>query len=115
MKVDLTAALAGVTGHWRPERVAGYNGNDVMVVKVKGEFPFHLHEDSDDFFLILKGEVLMDIEGAPTETLRAGDLFVVPKGVTHRPRAPQEAEILLIEPAGLVDTNEAERREIGAR
>ncbi|MEM7489677.1 MAG: cupin domain-containing protein [Pseudomonadota bacterium] len=115
MKVDLTAALAQVADHWRPRRVAGYNGNDVMVVKVKGEFPFHLHEDSDDFFLILKGEVLMDIEGAPTETLGPGDLFVVPAGITHRPRAPEEAHLLLIEPAGLVETNDAERREIGAR
>ncbi|WGH79696.1 cupin domain-containing protein [Jannaschia ovalis] len=115
MKVDLNAALADVTAHWRPLRVAGYNGNDVMVVKVKGAFPFHLHEDSDDFFLVLKGEILMDIEDGPTETLRAGDLFVVPAGVTHRPRAPEEAEILLIEPAGLVATNEPQRREIGAR
>ncbi len=115
MKVDLGAALDGVTQHWSPLKVTRYNGNDVMVVKVQGEFPFHLHEDSDDFFLILKGEVLMDIEGAPTETLRAGDLFVVPRGVTHRPRAAEEAEILLIEPAGLVETNDAERRQIGAR
>lgn len=109
MKVDLAEALAAVTEHWAPRTVATCNGSEVMVVRVQGEFPFHVHEDSDDFFLILRGEVHLDIEGAETQVCGPGQLCVVPKGRRHRPRAPEEAEILLIEPIGLRETNAGDR------
>ena len=111
MKIDLDERLATVTGYWAPERVATYNDNEVMVVRIKGEFPFHVHEDSDDFFLILRGEVHMDVEGGETRVCGPGQLCIVPKGTTHRPRAPEEAEILLIEPLGLRETNDGHRIE----
>nr|WP_281494067.1 cupin domain-containing protein [Jannaschia sp. S6380] len=101
--------LAAIAEHWAPERVATYNDNEVMVVKLRGEFPFHIHEDSDDFFLILKGEVHIDIEGEVTQVCGPGQLCVIPRGRRHRPRAPEEAEILLIEPLGLRATNDADR------
>ncbi|KIC09483.1 mannose-6-phosphate isomerase [Leisingera sp. ANG-M1] len=98
--VNLAEKLAMFSSHWDPHVVADYNGNDVMVVKFQGEFPFHVHPDTDDFFLVLEGEMVMEIEGQPPQTVRQGELFVVPKGVTHRPRAAQECKVLLIEPKG---------------
>ncbi len=109
MKVTLADRLAEIATHWDPQRIATYNDNEVMVVKVRGEFPFHVHADSDDFFLILKGNVLIDIEGEETQVCGAGDLCVIPAGKTHRPRAEAEAEILLIEPLGLRATNDGDR------
>lgn len=107
MKVTLSDKLAQITTQWDPHVVADYNGNDVMVVKVTGAFDFHRHEDSDDFFLILRGEVTMDYEDGPSETLRPGDICVVPAGRMHRPRARTEAEVLLIEPKGMPNTGDA--------
>mgnify|MGYP002700228988 CR=1 FL=1 len=105
--INLTDKLSKISTHWDPHVVADYNDNDVMVVKFAGEFPFHLHEDTDDFFLVLKGEMTMDIEDT-NHTVSAGELFVVPRGVTHRPRATEECHVLLIEPKGTPNTgNEA--------
>jgi mannose-6-phosphate isomerase-like protein (cupin superfamily) len=103
--ITLTDKLSRITTHWDPHVVADYNGNDVMVVKFQGEFPFHHHSDTDDFFLVIAGEVLLDVEDV-THTLRPGDLFVVPAGVTHRPRAVAEAQVLLIEPKGTPNTGD---------
>jgi mannose-6-phosphate isomerase-like protein (cupin superfamily) len=100
MKVNLAEKLAQFSTHWDPHVVANYNENDVMVVKFQGEFPFHHHANTDDFFFVLAGEMIMDIDGQPSQTLKTGDLFVVPKGVTHRPRSEQECKVLLIEPKG---------------
>jgi mannose-6-phosphate isomerase-like protein (cupin superfamily) len=85
--------------------VADYNDNEIMVVKFKGEFPFHHHPDTDDFFLVIEGEVILDVEDT-SHILGPGELFVVPKGVTHRPRAEAEAKVLLIEPKGTPNTGD---------
>lgn len=98
--VDLHAKLATFEGHWQPRTVAEYNGHDVMVVKVQGDYQWHAHPDTDDFFLVLKGQLLIDLEGGRTVRLEPGKLFVVPRGMQHRPRAPHEAHLLLIEPTG---------------
>ena len=105
MKVNLAEKLALFSTHWDPKVIAEYNGNDVMVVKFQGEFPFHSHADTDDFFLVLDGEVSLDIAGQ-TEVLGPGELLVVPKGVEHRPRAKKEAQVLLIEPQGTPNTGD---------
>lgn len=99
-RVNLAEKLALFSTHWDPKVVADYNGNDVMVVKFQGEFPYHLHETTDDFFLVLEGEMVMDIQGQDSEIVRAGELYIVPKGITHRPRAEKECKVLLIEPKG---------------
>ncbi|MFD0858787.1 cupin domain-containing protein [Roseovarius aquimarinus] len=103
-KINLAAKLAQFETHWDPKVVASYNGNDVMVVKFAGEFPFHSHADTDDFFLVLSGSVTMDYEGAESVTFGAGELVVVPAGQVHRPRADAEAHVLLIEPKGEPNT-----------
>ncbi|MBM7066390.1 cupin domain-containing protein [Actibacterium sp. 188UL27-1] len=106
-KVNLAEKLATFDEHWSPRIVADYNGNDIMVVKFQGDFPFHDHPDTDDFFLVIEGEVTLDVEDQ-THVLGPGELFVVPKGVRHRPRAEREAKVLLIEPAGTPNTGDAE-------
>ena len=104
--VNLAAKLALFDTRWDPHVVADFNGNDIMVVKVQGEFPLHSHPDTDDFFLVLEGEIELDV-GEETVVLKAGELFVVPAGVTHRPRAEREAKLLLIEPKGTPNTGDA--------
>lgn len=103
--INLAEKLSLFSTHWDPHVIADYNGNDVMVVKFQGAFPFHLHEDTDDFFLVLSGEMTMDIEDQ-SHTVTQGELFVVPKGITHRPRAENECKVLLIEPKGEPNTGD---------
>ena len=104
-KVDLAAKLASFAERWSPRIVASYNGNDVMVVKLEGAFVWHSHPETDDFFLVLSGEVDIEMRDR-TVTLGPGELFVVPAGVEHRPVARQEAHLLLIEPAGTPNTGD---------
>ena len=103
--INLAEKLARISTHWDPHVIADYNGNDIMVVKFQGEFPFHLHEDTDDFFLVLKGSMVMDLQDT-SHPVGTGEVFIVPKGVTHRPRAEAECEVLLIEPKGEPNTDE---------
>lgn len=107
--INLAQKLALFSNHWDPHVVSDYNSNDVMVVKFQGEFPFHKHDTTDDFFYVLEGEMVMDIEGAPSQTVKAGELFVVPKGVVHRPRALNEVKVLLIEPKGEPNSGDSDR------
>jgi mannose-6-phosphate isomerase-like protein (cupin superfamily) len=98
--IDLAAKLASFTEAWQPRTVSLFNGHDVMVAKLRGEYHWHVHEDSDDFFLVLSGKLEIDLEDGATVNLAPGQLYVVPKGVRHRPRAQEEAHIVLIEPTG---------------
>lgn len=107
--VNLAEKLSHFTTHWDPHVVADYNDNDVMVVKFQGEFPFHKHDTTDDFFLVLEGEMFMDIEGEEPRKVTAGEMFVVPKGVVHRPRAEGEVKVLLIEPKGEPNSGDSDR------
>ncbi len=105
--VNLAEKLASFSEHWSPRTVATFSDFDVMVVKVEGEFVWHSHENTDDFFMVLKGELEVDLPDR-TERVRAGELFVVPKGVRHRTAARNgEAELLLIEPTGTPNTGDA--------
>ncbi len=107
--INLAEKLAQFSTYWDPHVIADYNENDVMVVKFQGEFPFHLHENTDDFFLVLEGEMFMDIEGEEPQMIRTGEIFIVPKGVVHRPRAKDEVKVLLIEPKGEPNSGDADR------
>ena len=107
-KVNLEAKLATFAEHWSPRIVGTYNGNDIMVVRVEGEFTWHSHADTDDFFLVLAGELEIELRDR-TVTLGAGELFVVPRGVEHRPVARKgEVKLLLIEPTGTPNTGDPE-------
>ena len=106
-KINLETKLASLEDYWQPRTIAEVNGSDVMVVKAKGEFVWHKHDESDDFFLVLKGTLDIELRER-TVTLAPGELFVVPKGVEHRPVAREEVHLLLIEPTGTPNTGNAE-------
>ena len=103
--VNLEDKLARFSEHWSPRIVSQFNECDVMVVKALGEFNWHHHEDTDDFFLVLKGQLRIEMRDGDV-TLGPGELFVVPKGVEHRPVADQEVHLLLIEPKGVPNTGD---------
>src|SRR3954470_2285255 len=104
--VNLAEKLSTFSDHWAPRVVAGFNGHDVMVVKVKGEFRWHQHDDTDDFFLVLSGRITIRMHEGDV-SLGPGELFVVPKGVQHCPVADEEAHLLLIEPTGTPNTGDS--------
>jgi len=104
--IDLHDKLELFDDHWAPRTVAEYNGHDVMVVKVSGEYRWHAHPDTDDFFLVLKGRLHIDLPDG-TVTLGPGQMFIVPRGVQHRPWADEETHMLLIEPTGTPNSGDA--------
>jgi mannose-6-phosphate isomerase-like protein (cupin superfamily) len=105
-KVNLAEKLSTFTEHWSPRIVAHYNDSDIMVVRVEGEFVWHSHPDTDDFFLVIDGELDIELRDR-TVTLGPGELFVVPTGVEHRPVASRgEVKLMLIEPRGTPNTGD---------
>jgi len=105
-KVNLADKLRLFNEHWQPKIVGTVNDYDVRIVKVKGEFVWHKHDKTDDFFLVLEGRLIIQLRDRNVY-LEAGELFVVPRGIEHCPRADEEASVLLIEPAGTVNTGDA--------
>ncbi len=103
--VNLKEKLGTFSEHWSPKIVSDFNGHDVMVVKVKGKFNWHSHPDTDDFFLVLRGQITIKLRDQDIQ-LNEGEMFVVPKGVEHCPVAEDEAELLLIEPHGTPNTGD---------
>jgi mannose-6-phosphate isomerase-like protein (cupin superfamily) len=104
--INLAAKLATFADHWQPRTVARFNDCDVMVVKAQGEFVWHEHDDTDDFFLVLAGHLTIELRDRSVR-LGPGELFVVPRGVEHRPVATEEVHLLLIEPSGTPNTGDA--------
>jgi mannose-6-phosphate isomerase-like protein (cupin superfamily) len=105
--VNLAQKLATFSEHWQPRTVGLFNGHDLMVVKVEGEFRWHKHDDTDDFFLVLKGRLTIRLREGDV-TLGPGEMFVVPKGMEHCPVAEEEVHMLLIEPTGTPNTGDAQ-------
>ena len=104
--VNLAQKLSTFSEYFSPKIVADYNGNDVYLAKIKGEFVWHSHPDTDDFFLVLKGKLTIKLRDGDV-VLGPGELYVVPRGVEHCPVAEDEAHVLLIEPAGTPNTGDA--------
>ena len=104
--INLAEKLAQFSEHWAPRTVAQLNDYAVMVVKVKGEFVWHSHADTDDFFLVLKGRLTIRLRDREV-VLHPGDLFIVPRGIEHQPFAEEETHLLLIEPSGTPNTGDA--------
>jgi mannose-6-phosphate isomerase-like protein (cupin superfamily) len=101
--INLRDKAALLTAPWSPRVVAELNDYQFKVARVQGEFVWHDHADTDEAFLVLEGTLEIDLP-VGTVTLEQGDLYVVPRGVRHRPRARSEATILLVEPRGIVNT-----------
>lgn len=98
--INLESKLSQFSDHWSPRTVSEFNGHDIMVAKIKGEYHWHSHPDTDDFFLVLSGEVTLRIKNKKDIVLQPGEMFVVPVGVEHQPVCSEEAHILLIEKSG---------------
>lgn len=104
--VDLDDKFALFSEHWAPKLVARLNDYEVKVVRIKGDFVWHTHEDTDELFLVLEGELTIQLRDRDV-VLRPGQLFVVPRGVEHCPRADEEVRAVLLEPSGVVNTGDA--------
>ncbi|WP_159899789.1 cupin domain-containing protein [Salinirussus salinus] len=107
-QVTLSEAFEGFDEQWAPRVAAELNGQAVKLAKVEGEFVWHSHEDADELFLVVSGELDIEFRDREPATLGEGDLLVVPAGVEHRPVADEEAEILLFEPAETRNTGDVE-------
>ncbi len=103
--IRLNEKLGLFTDQWQPRVVAEMNDYQFKVVRIEGDFVWHDHKDTDETFLVLEGELRIDFRDGAV-TLQAGDLYVVPKGVEHKPYAEREVKMMLIEPRGVVNTGE---------
>ena len=104
--VDLSGKLDRISEHWAPKVVARMNDYEVKLVKVLGEFVWHSHEETDELFLVLSGELTIRLRDGEVR-LGAGQLYVVPRGVEHCPVAAGEVAAMLVEPEGVVNTGDA--------
>ena len=102
-KISLDEKFALFDEHWRPKIIAALNGQEVKIVKVKGEFPWHHHANEDEFFMVWKGEFRVEFRDRVV-TLGPGECVVVPRGTEHRTCADEEASILCFEPADTLNT-----------
>ncbi|GAA0663903.1 cupin domain-containing protein [Kitasatospora atroaurantiaca] len=105
-KVNLQDKLALFSEHWSPKTVGRLNDYEIKVVKIQGEFVWHTHDDTDELFLVLDGQLTIQLRDQDVE-LGPGEMFIVPRGVEHCPRATGEVAALLIEPQGVVNTGNA--------
>ncbi len=103
--INLQQKLSLLTEHWTPRVVAEMNNYQFKVVKLLGDFVWHQHKDTDETFLVIRGELRIDFRDESVH-VGAGELFVVPKGREHKPYAEQEVELMLIEPRGVLNTGE---------
>ncbi len=102
-KVNLTEKLSSFTDYWSPKIVGELNGQQVRLVKLKGEFVWHHHDHEDELFLVLKGQLTMRLRNRDV-VLNEGEFFIVPRGVEHLPIALEEVHVLLFEPAATLNT-----------
>lgn len=105
IKVNLAEKFSAFTEHWQPKLAGRVNETDIRLVKILGDFDWHSHAEEDEMFLVLKGELRMAFRDR-TETVRAGEFIIVPRGTEHRPGADEECEIMLIEPSSVVNTGD---------
>ena len=104
--INFQDKLARFGDHWAPKVVAQMNDYQLKLVKIRGEFVWHSHADTDEVFIVLDGRMRIELRDGVVD-LGPGEMFVVPKGVEHKPSAPDECRILLVEPNGVVNTGDA--------
>ncbi|KPJ63457.1 cupin [candidate division WOR-1 bacterium DG_54_3] len=103
--INFEEKLAKFSEYWSPKIVAQMNDYHFKLVKFQGDFVWHSHDDTDETFIVLDGEMTIDFHDGKVD-LKAGEMFVVPKGVEHKPLAEKECKILLVEPAGTTNTGD---------
>ena len=102
-KINLQQKLEKITEFWKPGIIGELNGQHIKLAKLKGEFISHQHENEDEMFLVLKGKLKIELPGKSVE-LNEGEMFIVPRGVEHRPVAEEEVHVMMFEPASTVNT-----------
>ena len=106
VKINLKKKLSKFSEHWSPRIIAEMNDYQFKLVKIKGDFVWHNHDDTDEVFIVLEGEMKIEFKNETVE-LKKGEMFVVPKGVEHKPYSEKECKIMLVEPKGVVNTGDA--------
>jgi mannose-6-phosphate isomerase-like protein (cupin superfamily) len=104
--IGLDEKLAKFSEHWSPKIIAQMNDYHFKLVKFQGDFVWHRHADTDEVFIALEGHMCIAFRDGKVD-LKAGEMFVVPKGVEHRPFAEKECKVMLIEPAGTINTGDS--------
>ena len=106
-KINIQEKLAKFSDHWSPKVVAEMNDYQFKLVKIQGDFVWHNHADTDEVFIVLEGSMRIEFEDGEVE-LSEGEMYVVPRGVNHKPYAEEECKVMLVEPRGVVNTGDAE-------
>ena len=106
-KINLKEKLSKFSDHWSPKVIAEMNDYQFKLVKIQGDFVWHHHDDTDEVFIVIEGTMKIEFENETVE-LNEGDMYVVPKGVEHKPYAENECKVLLVEPRGVVNTGNTE-------
>jgi len=106
-KINLKEKLSKFSDHWSPKVIAEMNDYQFKLVKIKGDFVWHNHEDTDEVFIVIEGKMKIEFENETVE-LNEGDMYVVAKGIQHKPSAENECKIMLVEPRGVVNTGNTE-------
>jgi mannose-6-phosphate isomerase-like protein (cupin superfamily) len=106
-KVNLNDKLSKFSDHWSPKVIAEMNDYQFKLVKIHGEFVWHNHPDTDEVFIVLSGQMKIELEDKTIE-LSAGEMYVVAKGVMHKPSAENECQVMLVEPRGVVNTGDVQ-------
>ena len=104
-KINFKSKFSKFTDRWSPKVIAEMNNYQFKLVKIKDDFIWHQHEDTDEVFIVLHGTIFIDFENE-TIQIDEGEMIVVPKGVRHKPYAKEEAKIMLVEPSGVVNTGD---------
>jgi mannose-6-phosphate isomerase-like protein (cupin superfamily) len=112
--INFKCKLSLISEHWSPKVIAEMNDYQFKLVKVKGDFVFHNHQDTDETFIVLEGSLTIDFTDGAVH-VNAGEMIVVPKGVEHRPHAEHEVKMLLIEPRGVLNTGDSDTSELTAQ
>jgi len=106
LPINLRDKLSKLSGHWSPRVIAEMNDYQFKLAKIRGEFVWHSHADTDEVFLVIDGHMTIEFRDGSVE-LAAGEMFIVPRGVEHRPAAENECSIMLVEPRGVINTGDA--------
>lgn len=110
-KVNLSEKFKLINQHWSPKIVGELNGQEVRLVKFKGPFVWHFHADADELFLVVRGSFIMEFRDREV-VVNEGEFIIVPRGVEHRPNAPEEVEVILFEPAETLNTGNEQSHEL---
>ncbi len=105
-KINLAERFARFSEQWSPKIVGGLNDYDIKIAKVQGEFTWHAHDDTDELFLVVDGRLRIALDGRDDVVLEPGEVFVVPRGLQHRPSAEVETQIVMLEPRGTSNTGD---------